>query len=56
MVNYDQRGAGKTFRETDPDDIMDTINIRRYVDDAIEVAGHVRKRFGKDKLIPATGR
>lgn len=51
MVNYDQRGAGKTFRETDPDGIKDTINIQYYVDDAIEVAEHVRKRYGKDKLI-----
>jgi pimeloyl-ACP methyl ester carboxylesterase len=51
MVNYDQRGAGKTFRETDPDSIKDTIHIQTYVDDAIEVAEHLRRRYGKDKLI-----
>ena len=51
IVNYDQRGAGKTFGEGDPDAIADTIHIERYVDDAIEIAEYVRKRYHKDKLI-----
>lgn len=51
MVTYDQRGAGKTFLETDPATIADTIHIARYVDDAIEVAEHLRKRHKKQKLI-----
>lgn len=51
VVNYDQRGAGKTYLETDPESISDTIHIDRYVDDAIEIAEYVRKRYGKDKLI-----
>ena len=51
VVNYDQRGAGKTFNETDPDSIGDSIHIPRYVDDAIEVAEYIRKRYHKDKLI-----
>ena len=51
VVNWDQRGAGKTYLETDPESISDTINIDRYVADAIEVAEYVRKRYGKDKLI-----
>ena len=51
MVTYDQRGAGKTFLETDPATIADTIHIERYVDDAIEVAEHVRKKHQKQKLI-----
>ncbi|MFC3714601.1 alpha/beta fold hydrolase [Luteimonas soli] len=51
VVNYDQRGAGKTFLANDPDAVADTLHIERYVDDAIEVAEHVRKRLGKDKLI-----
>src|SRR5690606_1540915 len=45
VVHWDQRGAGKTFRETDPGSIGDTIRIERYVDDAIEVAEHVRERL-----------
>lgn len=51
LVNYDQRSAGKTFRETDPDTVKDTIHIQTYVDDAIEVAEHLRPRYGKTKLI-----
>ena len=38
MVTYDQRGAGKTFNETAPDSLSDSIHIPRYIDDAIEVA------------------
>ena len=51
VVNYDQRGAGKTFRETDPEQIKDTMHVQTFVDDAIEIAEHVRKRLGKDKVI-----
>lgn len=53
VVNYDQRGAGKTFLETNPESIGDTIHIDRYVDDAIEIAEYARNRYGKDKLILA---
>ena len=51
VVHWDQRGAGKTWLETDPEKVAPTIRIERYVDDAIEVAKHVRKRYGKRKLI-----
>ncbi|MBR0347898.1 MAG: alpha/beta hydrolase [Rudaea sp.] len=51
VVNWDQRGAGKTFGEVAPDSIADSIHIGRYVDDAIEVAEHIRKKYGKRKLI-----
>lgn len=51
VANYDQRGAGKTYGETDPDTVAGTIRIDRYVDDAIEVAEHLRRRYGKRKLI-----
>ena len=51
VVNWDQRGAGKTYGEVDPETIADTIRISRYVADAIEVAEHLRRRYGKDKLI-----
>src|SRR3546814_8850656 len=51
VVNYDQRGAGKTFLANDPDAVADTLHIERYVDDAIEIAEHVRARLGKDTLI-----
>src|SRR3546814_5177223 len=51
VVNYDQRGAGKTFLANDPDAVVDTQHIERYVADAIEIAEHVRPHLGKDKLI-----
>lgn len=51
MVTYDQRAAGKTYGETDPDSISDTIHIANYVDDVIAMAEQVRQRYGKDKLI-----
>ncbi|GAC1588442.1 MAG: alpha/beta hydrolase [Sphingomicrobium sp.] len=51
MVNWDQRGAGKTYGEADPKDIGDSIHIARYVDDAIEVAEYIKKRYHKKKII-----
>src|SRR3546814_12269175 len=51
VVNYDQRGAGKTFLANDPDAVADTLHIQRYVDDALDIAEPVRAPLGKDKLI-----
>lgn len=51
MVNWDQRAAGKSYGETDPDSIADSLHIPRYVDDAIQVAEYLRKRYHKDKII-----
>ena len=51
VVHYDQRGAGRTYRGNDPTAIADSIHIQRYVDDAIEMAVHVRAKLGKDKLV-----
>jgi pimeloyl-ACP methyl ester carboxylesterase len=49
VVNWDQRGAGKTYGKyasTTPD-----MTVDRMADDAIEVAEHVCKRLGKSKVI-----
>lgn len=51
VANYDQRGAGKSYGETDPQVVAETIRIDRYTDDLIEVAGHLRQRYGKRKLV-----
>ncbi|WP_145647530.1 alpha/beta fold hydrolase [Pseudoduganella lurida] len=51
VANWDQRGAGKSYGETDPQTVAGTIRIERYVDDAIEVAEHLTARYGKRKLI-----
>ena len=51
VVNYDQRGAGKTYVEDHSDAVAASLHIPRYIDDAIEIAEHVRKRYGKNKVI-----
>src|SRR5690349_11519668 len=51
VVNYDQRGAGKTYVEDHSDTIGATLHIPRYVDDAIEIAEYIEKRYGKSKVI-----
>ncbi|HZX80169.1 MAG TPA: alpha/beta hydrolase [Lysobacter sp.] len=51
IAHYDQRGAGKTHRGNDPDAVAGTLTIQRYVDDAVEVAEHLRAKYGKRKLI-----
>ncbi|AXI04453.1 alpha/beta hydrolase [Aquirhabdus parva] len=51
VVNWDQRGAGKTYNEADLDSISDSIHIPRYVDDAIEVAEYIKQRYHKKKII-----
>lgn len=51
VANYDQRGAGKSYGETDPALVGETIRIDRYTEDLIEVAEHLRQRHGKRKLI-----
>ena len=51
VVNWDQRGSGKTYREDSSDALGETLRVERYADDAIELAEYLRKRYGKDKLV-----
>lgn len=51
VAHYDQRGAGKTHRANDPGAVADTLTTDRFVEDAIEVAEHLRARYDKDKLV-----
>lgn len=49
VINWDQRGAGKTFEkngEGTPD-----VTLRRLTEDAVEVTRHVLARLGKRKLV-----
>jgi pimeloyl-ACP methyl ester carboxylesterase len=50
VVQWDQRGAGRTLRKTGPK-IAPTITVDRIVQDGIELAEHLRKRLGKDKIV-----
>jgi pimeloyl-ACP methyl ester carboxylesterase len=51
FINYDQRGAGKTYLTVNPDSISDTIRIDQYVRDAIELADKLKQKYGAKKLI-----
>lgn len=51
VVQWDQRGAGKTYAINDPDTVIPTLSAERMKDDVIEVVDHVRERMGKDKVI-----
>jgi pimeloyl-ACP methyl ester carboxylesterase len=49
VINWDQRGAGKTFEkngEGTPD-----VTLRRLTEDAVEVTRHALSRLGKRKLV-----
>jgi len=51
VVNYDQRGAGKTLLLNPQAEVAGTLHIQRYVDDAIELADYLRQRYHKRKLV-----
>lgn len=51
VVNYDQRGAGKTLTLNPEAAVADTLHIQRYVDDAIALAEYLRTRYDKRKLV-----
>ncbi|MFD1468551.1 alpha/beta fold hydrolase [Hymenobacter caeli] len=51
VVSYDQRGAGKTYAANDTAGLGRTLRIEQYVQDAIEVAELVRRKYGQPKVI-----
>jgi pimeloyl-ACP methyl ester carboxylesterase len=50
VVEWDQRGAGKTFLINDPKKIAPTMTRERMVADAAEMVSWLRKEFGKKKI------
>jgi len=50
LVQWDQRGAGRTLRKTGPS-VAPTITVGRMVQDGIELSEYLRKHLGKDKII-----
>lgn len=50
VVQWDQRGSGKSYNSNDPEIIRPTLTAERMVDDAGEVVQFLRKRYGKDKI------
>ena len=50
VVQWDQRGAGRTLRKTGPT-VAPTITVDRMVQDGIELTEYLRKHLGKEKII-----
>jgi pimeloyl-ACP methyl ester carboxylesterase len=51
VVQWDQRGAGKTYALTPPDEIAATMSFDRMVADVVEMADFLRARFGQDRIV-----
>ncbi len=50
VVQWDQRGAGRTLRKTGPS-IATTMTLDRMAQEGIELAEYLRKHLGKDKIV-----
>ncbi len=51
VVNWDQRASGRTYLEADPQSLDDTINIKQYVNDTLELAELIERRYDANKVI-----
>ena len=50
VVQWDQRGAGRSFLLNDPAALASTLTPERYRDDAVELIELLRKRYGQRKV------
>ena len=50
VVQWDQRGAGRSYPLNDPAAIAPTLTLDRYRDDAVELIEHLRTRLGQSKV------
>jgi pimeloyl-ACP methyl ester carboxylesterase len=50
VVEWDQRGAGKTYLMNDPEAVAPTMTRERFVQDTEEMAAWLRKGLGKRKI------
>lgn len=50
VVQWDQRGAGRSYPLNDPEVIAPTLTLDRYRDDAIELIELLRVKYGQRKL------
>lgn len=48
VVNWDQRGAGKSFDQNIP---KETMNLEQFLSDTHELINLLRERFSKDKIL-----
>jgi proline iminopeptidase len=50
VVQWDQRGAGKTYVENPPEEVAPTMTPERMVADAEEMVAWLRAEFGQDRI------
>jgi proline iminopeptidase len=50
VVQWDQRGSGKTYLANDPKAIQPTLSLKRIAEDAAELAQYLRSRYDKQKI------
>jgi pimeloyl-ACP methyl ester carboxylesterase len=50
VVQWDQRGSGKTYNANDPKVIQPTLSLDRIATDAGEVVQYLRSKYGKEKI------
>jgi pimeloyl-ACP methyl ester carboxylesterase len=50
VVQWDQRGSGRSFPLNDPKVIAPTLSVERYRDDAIELIELLEQKYGKRKV------
>lgn len=51
VVQWDQRGTGKTLRGTGPDATRPTLSRDRMAEDLLELIAHLRERFDQPQVI-----
>lgn len=51
VVQWDQRGAGRSFLLNDQKALAPTLKLERYRDDAIELIELLKARYGKRKIV-----
>ena len=50
VVEWDQRGAGKTYASNDKDLQRRTMNVAQMEQDALDVVNYLRSRFNREKI------
>lgn len=51
VVQWDQRGSGKSYRSNDPATIGPTLSLERITADAAEVVQYLRAHYAKDRIL-----
>jgi len=50
VVQWDQRGSGKTYAANDPAKVKPTLSVERMEQDTQELVQYLRAKYGKDKI------